>query len=255
MNKLDIYKMLCKLAKYAPATMSAEGIEIESKRLHTFAALFDREAMDAGGVFQKGAFHYGKDVFFSRLWDESGNDPSEIKYKYPALFCWQMSEQITQMVKKQSAESSVELVFAFADKMPYNTTGGDFSYSVNRTFEQAEEDLRTIAKTTLQNLAMFEYGTGRLGASIIFTGWYHPSEIAILKTNGVIDRWDAANKMSNNIKSQDIDIDIYYNLNSQKLMAIMAVVEFQISECVPKMEFTSTPALDPAIDMQNDGCC
>lgn len=141
-NTLTLYHIIVGICRATPRVIEPNGYERRCNRIQTFAVTNDWEAAATSDTFGKDVRHVGKEVFYSSLWDGTGQSPSRIGYSwYPTLLLGSQSER----VEDTRFGVAINYSIVFIDKCD-EAQGGNPPQTTcdTRTAEEVENDLRRL---------------------------------------------------------------------------------------------------------------
>lgn len=225
---IDLYQIIYDIANSMPATYIG-GVEKKCSRLQTAAHVKDYGVEVKTDNLGKDVRYQNKKIFFSRSWNNTGQDPNKLCWDYPALFYGEGQES----GEPQKKGLTITYTFALSDRCEQTQL-----YTLNqnaceaRTYEEVNQNLRSMWQSIHRTLLDYVYARLYMGPTQIADGWYSKTAIKELITSGAITSYKEDFYLATYV-SHKYTSRVVWDMQTENCVTHFAELEICFSECAP----------------------
>lgn len=223
LTTLDLFNALYNICKNYPQTF-IDKKELRCLRPNTFAVVWRFDQIDTANI-SKDTRYLDKGLFYSRIWEENNQNPSALKYDYPALVIAEGNSNMQDVFQKGMTER-VTFNLMLHTKMPQNTNV-HLDLCEMKTAEERAEDLRQMMKNIITQLGSYQYATVNLSAGGTQQGWF---PLAYLENSSEVDSYQCMGEMSSFFQDTATASKFYQSF-ADDLISFVINITLDLSEC------------------------
>lgn len=237
MNEFVFYRIAYLIAKGWPPTYSSDDVELEYLRLNTFATV-DSEPEILSDQIAKDERWRGKGIFFSRPWDESGEeDRQELRKMLPALLAWEDYEIEARSDRPWHSDGCefVPIRLGFFDRYVDKYEPGDFDEAKGqqRTKEELKRDLREMRDKFVAEFAKFGKYRLLFPSGGVVLDWFSLDHVLELKSAGTISEYSLQDKASAHLSNESVASPVSVMVTTDGLAVAYYLALLKIPRCEP----------------------
>lgn len=223
-SELDLLHIACNTARAMPP-VAVGGALHPCKTINTVAHLRLARELFGTNNLGKDARTIGKNLFFSRSWEATGQSPNEVQWAYPIVAFGSISES-----RVKRGTTNVVYNFSIIDKRrpQQKAVSENYNYCEQRTDEEIEDDLRALFSRFFDTLREHVYADGYdAGNNLVFSGWATPSG---LNAQASIVRWVKKFAVASTI-AEAYESQISYDDFADHTVGLFSRVNITLIEC------------------------
>jgi len=229
----DLLRTIIRIVRNWPQSFTPDNAyELKCKRPSCVAKLWSRSQVNAENL-GKDARYINSDIFYSRIWEDTGQNPSNITHAYPMIGLIEDTNTIKGAFTTNGAQYSVQYNIFVLDRMPEKQTNQPLDPCSNRTWEQAGDNCRSILLTLFQSLSRMEWCQTVVDGDIQPAEWNDPKFLARQQSRGEIDSFETNGvPLASFLGPQNVNGTTMYNVYGDSDVGFFTTITVNFSECV-----------------------